>query len=138
MTVTNRKQRTHIETGDPHWIEWVTGTVSTLLVILLIGWMAREAMTVDKEPPQLSISVDRIEAVSGLYRVDIRLQNSAGTSAAAVRIAGKLTRPDQSVEEAEVTFDYAPAQSSTKGALYFNSDPRSGTLAIAPSGFTEP
>lgn len=73
-----------------------------------------------------------------MFRVDISLDNTGPNTAAAVRVVGEIISPTGEVEEAEVTFDYAPAESQTNGALYFRSDPRAGRLVVFPSGFTEP
>ncbi|WP_137134735.1 hypothetical protein [Rhizobium sp. FKY42] len=138
MTISNRQQKTHTETGNPHWIEWLTGIVSTVLVLALLSWIGREALVADSKPPNLTVKILRIEQAGALYRVDIELENSGPSTAAAVRVVGKVTPQSVLSETAEVTFDFAPAESRTKGALYFRTDPRSNPIELTPSGFTEP
>ena len=138
MTTSNRQQKTHTETGKPHWIEWLTGIVSTVLVLALMSWIGRDAVLADSRPPDLSVRMLQIEQAGALYRVDIELQNSGPSTAASVRVVGKVTPQNVPSETAEVTFDFAPAESRTKGALYFRTDPRSNPLELMPSGFTEP
>ncbi len=38
MTISKNGKQT--ESADPHWIEWVTGTICTLLVAAMLGWIA--------------------------------------------------------------------------------------------------
>ena len=44
-----------IESGEGHWIEWLTGSVSTIGVIALIGWVGFEAATQSDGAPELSV-----------------------------------------------------------------------------------
>ena len=138
MTITNRLHKTHTEKHNPHWVEWVTGVVSTLLVLILLGWIGREALVADSRPPELSIVIEQVQQIQGLYRVDILLRNAGEKTAAAVHVVGNTMLSDGSSELAGVTFDYAPAQSQTKGALFFRKDPRRGNVTIIPVGYTEP
>lgn len=137
MTVTNRQKNTHTESRDATWIEWFTGAVSTLMVLLLIGWITLQALSQEHGPPRLSVSINHVEKEGDFYRADFSLINSGSMTAAAVRVVGSLTGLP-SEEQAETTFDYAPADSRTDGSLYFKQDPRGGILTINPSGFTEP
>ena len=138
MTMTNRKAKRHIEVGKPHWIEWATGFVSVLLVLALAGWLGREALMDTADTPELAVRIAEITRKGDHYVVQIELENSAPATAAAVRVAGTLTSPEGGEEVSETTFDYAPAESITKGGLLFRADPRAGRLDIRPTGYTEP
>lgn len=138
MTVTDRKTSRHMETPEPRLIEWMTGLVSVLLVVALLGLIGSEALNASDELPDLTVTVQRVEQRGEYFLVQIDLSNRARTTAAAVRVEGRLTLPDGTTEEAEATFDYAPAQSSTTGGLIFRTDPAKGALAVQPSGYTEP
>ncbi|MGE7368745.1 TIGR02588 family protein [Neorhizobium sp. NPDC001467] len=126
------------ETNDPHWIEWTTGTVSCILVGSMIGWIAWQAITATEEPPLLSATVTRIEKERDLFRVEFELGNASPTTAAAVTVMGEIGEAAQTVESAEVTFDYVPAQSKARGAMLFRTDPAGRDLRIKPAGYTEP
>lgn len=123
---------------SPHWIEWLTGLVATLIVLAMTGWIFWEAWTTDKRPPELSAQVLNIEPVAAGWRVMIEVRNASDETAAAVEVRGALFDGATPVEEAEVTFDYIAAGSSTKGGLLFVNDPSRYRLRVRPAGFTEP
>lgn len=140
MTTTNRNRdpKRHIEAEKPHWIEWATGFVSVLLVLALAGWIGREALMKTADTPELSVRVGETIRKGEHYVVRIELQNRAPATAAAVRVAGTLTSAEGFEEISETTFDYAPAESVTKGGLLFRADPSAGRLDIRPTGYSEP
>lgn len=136
--MTDRHSRQQIETGQPHWIEWATGLVSVFLVLLLVCFIGREALMKSADVPDLSVHISDISRKGDHYVVQIELKNAAPATAAAVRVAGTLRAPDGSEEVSEATFDYAPAESVTKGGLLFRADPGAGRLDVRPTGYTEP
>lgn len=126
------------ETNEPHWIEWVTGVLSSLLVGAMIGWIAWQALTAVEQPPQLSVTVTQVEKAGDFFRVEFDIANVANTSAASVTVMGEISGGDMPAETAEVTFDYVPAQSKSRGALLFRSNPAGRELKVQPAGYTEP
>lgn len=136
--MTSTKSGTHTEGKDPHWIEWLTGIVSALLVITLIGWIALEAATRSATPPQLSTRILGTEKLASGYRVDFEILNDANTTAAAVVVRGEVRENGSAIEDAEITFDYVPANSQASGALMFETDPTGRDLSLRPTGFTDP
>ncbi|WP_027488059.1 TIGR02588 family protein [Allorhizobium undicola] len=136
MTIT--KQGGNIENAAPHWLEWVVGAVSTLVVAALIGWIGYEAVTATSAPPDLTIhklGTDRLEAG---WRVNFEIRNHAPSSAAGVEVRGEVLDGSEPLEGAEVTFDYVPAHSRARGALIFTHDPKDKTLRLSAVGMTEP
>src|SRR3954467_4331231 len=121
--MTNTIENRPSEAEDPSWIEWATGLVSALLVIVVIGWIAWEALTDEDKPPEFAISVTGRQAVQGGYRVTFDISNAASRTASAVVVRGEILEGGKAVEEAEVTFDYVPAQAKVKGAIFFSHDP---------------
>jgi uncharacterized protein (TIGR02588 family) len=138
MTVTNRRSRTNTEQREASWVEWTTGVVSLLLVLALLGWIGREALVKDSSAPDLRIDVTGISQSGALHRVEFELINDASYTAAAVKVVGELRGQNGDVEISDVTFDYAPAESRTRGGILFRGDPQAGTLTIRPAGYTEP
>ena len=43
--MTRSENKVHRERHDPHWVEWMTGVTSGVLVIALMLWVAYEAVT---------------------------------------------------------------------------------------------
>ncbi|WP_117193348.1 TIGR02588 family protein [Rhizobium terrae] len=136
--MTNIISRPHTETEEPHWIEWVTGVVSSVLVIAIVAWVAYEAITEEKTPPDLGISMTKRSPVEGGYRIEFDIANKATTTAAAVTVRGEILEGGAVVEDADVTFDYVPAQSKSSGAILFSQDPGNRQVRIRAVGYTDP
>lgn len=127
-----------IERGEAHWIEWLTGSVSAICVIVLIGWIAFDAMTQDDGPPALSIDIVGSEGRAGGYLVTFDVDNAADRTAADVTVRGEIVFGDAVVETVETTIDYVPMRSKARGGLIFRTDPAGKSLRIAATGFSEP
>lgn len=127
-----------IEDQQAHWIEWVTGGVSTLLVLAMIGFIFWDAVTDRHLPPDLGVTITSRAAVAGGYRVTFDVTNRSSTTAAGVVVKGELVGGDHPLETTEVTFDYVPAQSRSSGAVLFSRDPAGDTVRIRASGYTDP
>lgn len=136
--MTRSEKGRHKERHDPHWIEWLTGLVSALLVAALLGWVGWEAVTREATPPALSIAVLVTERTAGGYRVAFDIDNTATATAAAVTVVGRLSENGRVIEENEVTFDYVAAESKSTGAILFENDPAGRRLDIRPTGYTDP
>ena len=136
MTKTVRNR--HTEADEPHWVEWATGAISTLLVLLMIAWIAKEAWMEDGAPPEFSIEVTGRGVVAGGYRVEFDIANRATTTAAAVVVRGEIVDGGEVAEDAEVTFDYVPAESKSSGALLFSQDPGARDVRIRTIGYIDP
>lgn len=128
----------HRERHDPHWIEWLTGLVSAVLIAGMLCWIGWEAVTRKATPPDLSITVLATEPTSAGHRVAFDIYNSATTTAASVTVIGRLTEGDRIIEENQVTFDYVAAESKSTGAILFRNDPSGRGLDIRAAGYTDP
>lgn len=136
--MTRTTEGRHRERHDPHWIEWLTGCISALLVTAMIGWIAYEAVTRQETPPELVVTAGRSEVVAGGYRVPFEISNRAPTTAANVMIIGRLAENGRTIEESQVLLDYVAAESRSAGALLFAENPAGRTLDIRPVGYTDP
>lgn len=136
--MTRSSLRKHTEEIRPHWIEWFTGVLSSCLVLAIMGWILFEATTSSDRPPELSAKVVATEAVSPGWRVMIQVENRGDQAAADVDVKATLRSEDMQLEEAEVTFDYVAAGSTSRGAMIFVNNPANGLLKIVPTSFTEP
>ena len=136
--MTTISTRPHRETGEPHWIEWATGTVSALLVVAMIGWIGLEALMEEDLPPEFSVAITGRAAVEGGHRVEFEILNKANQTAAAVVVRGEVLDGGKAVEEADITFDYVPAESTASGAIMFLQDPGEREIRIRALGYTDP
>jgi uncharacterized protein (TIGR02588 family) len=136
--MTKSQNSSHTESEDPHWIEWATGIVSGVLVLVMIGWIGREAWRQTDVPPDLSTRILKTEPTSAGFRVEFEIVNQAMATAAAVTVHGQISRDNQPIEDSDVTFDYVPAESKSRGAMLFRTDPAGKQLTIVPTGYTDP
>lgn len=128
----------HRETGKPHWVEWLTGLVSAILIVAMLGWVGWEAVSEDDMAPEFGIEITARSAVEGGYRVEFDIINTATRTAAAVMVRGEMRDGDNVIEQADISFDYVPAQSKASGALFFTHDPDQAQLTIRAIGYTDP
>lgn len=120
------------------WVEWSAGLISAVIVSLMIGWVTWEAFTESTAPPAFSVVIGDRAAVDGGYRVSFDITNEAAQTAAAVVVRGEVLDGERSLEEAEVTFDYVPGESTASGSIFFSSDPGSRPIRIRAIGYTDP
>jgi uncharacterized protein (TIGR02588 family) len=136
--MTRSERGRHRERHDPHWIEWLTGLVSALLVAGMLGWIGWEAFTREATPPDLSVTVLTTEKTGAGQRVTFDIANSGTTTAAAVTVIGRLMEGEKIVEENHVVFDYVAAESKSTGAILFAGDPAGRRMNIRAAGYTGP
>lgn len=136
--MTKSEKGRHRERQDPHWIEWLTGIVSALLVAAMLGWLTWETFTRKATPPDLVVTVLTTEKTTIGHRAAFDIYNTATTTAAAVTVVGRLTDGDRVIEENDVTFEYVAAESKSTGAILFQNDPAGHTVDIRPAGYTAP
>lgn len=136
MTMSSKSRS--IEAAAPYWLEWVTGLLSILLVLGMIGWIATEAILHPKTAPEFRSEILAIRAVKDGFRVEFEIFNDGTATAAAVEVRGELMEEDGSTETAEATFDYVPARSSAKGGFVFAQNPEERSIRIRAVGYTEP
>ena len=136
MTIS--KGRKHVESPEPHWVEWLTGAVCTLLVIAMLGWIGYDIYRYKPDKARFEIAVTDVEAQAGQYRVSFDIRNLSMTTAAQVHIRGDIQQNAATLESADVTFDYVASESRDTGTLFFRNNPQNGTLIINVAGYTEP
>lgn len=136
--MTEISRRPHSERPDPHWVEWVTGIASAVLVIAMIAWVGYEAWTAEDKPPEFSITVTGIGPVPGGHRVEFEIANLAGRTAATVSVRGEVMDGQRIIEDAEVVIDYVPAKSKSSGALMFLEDPGRREIRMRAVGYSDP
>jgi uncharacterized protein (TIGR02588 family) len=136
MTITSKSR--HTEASKPDWLEWVTGILSAILVLGIVGWIAGQAILDRDTPPEFRSTIHSTQAVAGGFRIEFELFNDGSTTAAAVEVRGEMLSDDAALETAQVTFDYVPGKSSARGALLFAEDPAGREIRIRAVGYTDP
>ncbi|RDJ03321.1 hypothetical protein B5K06_30470 [Rhizobium grahamii] len=118
-------------------VEWIVGVGSTLLVLIMIGFVGLEVFA-DSSSPQLSITLLNDEPGIAPNEVRFEVRNSADTTAAAVVIRGHLGNEADPTQISEVTFDYVPAHSKARGALIFATAVAGKKVAVRAAGYSDP
>ena len=113
-------------------LEWISGAIGVVVIVLLLGYLVREA-TLDPSPPLLTVHVDSVAKRGALHALHFRVMNRGRATAADVGVTGTLGD-----EEREATLDYVPGDSEAGGALFFEGDPRPGSVVLRISGYREP
>lgn len=119
-------------------LEWVAAGVGLLLLLGAVGYQVVEGLTNDGTPPAIAIQQAQVHKVQGGYLVEIEVRNSGGQTAAGLEVEGELEVPRSKPETSTTTFDYVPRGSSSRGGLFFQSNPDKGTLTLRAKGYQEP
>ena len=100
--------------------------------------LLREAFTAATPVAEITIKVDEIVPSNHGYLVSLVIENAGAATATSLVVEGVLRRAEKEVETSLITVDYVPAGSRRDVALFFDSDPRDGDLAVRPKGYIEP
>lgn len=119
-------------------VEWAAAAFSSVIVLAMIGFLLFQAVTTSDAHPDPVASVARITPVSAGFRLTFRAQNNGQATAAAVTFRATLRRDGQVVDQAEVTFDYLPAQANQQGVFIFDQNPRLFDVAVRAVSYTLP
>ena len=119
-------------------VEWVAAGVSSVLVLAMLGYTLREALTEPSGPPALSVHADSVVPTAGRYLVMFTVRNEGGETAAAVTVHGALLRGDSVLEESDASVDYVPIGGFRIGGVAFTADPGRDSLELRVGGFQTP
>jgi uncharacterized protein (TIGR02588 family) len=136
MTRTSKSRSQEIH--DPHWVEWLTGIASALLVLVILAWVGHEAIKQTGTPPDLIAEITSDSATEAGRRTEFRMMNRSDRTAAAVTVRGEVVEGANVLEGHEVILDYVPAHSAARGAFIFSSDTSGRQIRIRPTAYAEP
>jgi uncharacterized protein (TIGR02588 family) len=120
---------------DTSAAEYVVGALGGLLVLLLIAFLAYQAVAVRESGPDLTVEVTAVEEVGAGYQVHLTVTNDGGTTAETVHLGGSLTRDGEQVGGASASVAYVPPESRRDAVLVFSTDPRDGELTVGVEGY---
>ena len=136
--MTRSSRNRHVETAEPHWVEWLTGGICATIVVAMLGWICWDIIRYTDEDASFEVKVASITPVSGQYRVTFDIRNTSLTTAAQVHVRGDLAGDGNTAESSDVTFDYVASESRDTGTLFFSRDPATSTLELQVVGYTNP
>jgi uncharacterized protein (TIGR02588 family) len=137
MPDTDTSERSSAVTGTSR-LEWAAAALGGVLLISLIGYLAYTGLTAAAGPPRIEVRTGKLDQGPGGYIVQFAARNNGESTAAAVKVRGRLLTGDQVVEESEAVLDFVPERSEREGGLFFERDPRRHTLSIRAEGYAKP
>jgi uncharacterized protein (TIGR02588 family) len=119
-------------------LEWIVATVGFVLVASVISFLLYEAISGNRLPPDVKLSIDSVVQTRNGYLARITAINEGGITAEGVDIEGELKRGTETIERSQTTIDYLPPRSEKKAGLFFTRDPRQLDLQVRSLGYEEP
>ena len=120
----------------PLW-EKLAGVLGFCLLAGSIAFLIWKATTEKHVPPQIDFAVQAIDETTPGYHVQVEVYNRGSESVAGLFIRGQLQTAD-GAEEVNAEIDYVPSNSRRDIGLFFNSDPRAGSLELKALGYQKP
>ncbi len=125
-------------TGTTTPLEWAAALLGLAVVLAALGVLAYQAATNGDGPPVIATEVTAVERSGGSYRVEVRVVNRGGHTAAQLKIEGSIEGAGGEPETSDTVIDYLPARSTRPVSLLFSRDPRRAHLAVRAVSFTDP
>ena len=119
--------------------EWITLTICTFVLALLVGLVLYDWQLSKNLPPAFQIEVtETARLTEGRYYVPFTLRNTGGRIARTVQVIAALSLPDGEEESGEQQFDFLSGKERKKGSFVFDHNPQDGTLVIRVASFGLP
>lgn len=118
--------------------EWVTFSISTAIVGVVVALLAVQALSTDEPAaPVAEVDPSAASAVGQVFHVPVDVVNDGDRAAVNVQVLAELTVPD-GVESSDQTVDFLGAGETERLVFVFTTDPADGELSVMVGGFTEP
>ncbi|MCW8193802.1 hypothetical protein F6455_03250 [Proteobacteria bacterium 005FR1] len=108
------------------------------VVVAMSGYLLYNAIWVEDTPPDIQVTIERIEQNGQDFLVIFEARNHGGQAAANVMVQAELRTGIVNTEAAETILNYIPADSSRKGGFFFRQDPHRGRLVLSVSAYQKP
>lgn len=119
-------------------LEWVVASISSVIVVALLGFIGFEAVTKTGDTPDISFSIGDGTAMGSSYLVEVEVRNDGHVTVAGVDIEGVADLGGGESETGSVTLDYLPAESSTEVGLVFSQEVDPERVRLRVLGYRYP
>lgn len=119
-------------------IEWVFGSASAVLVAALILFLGHQALFADARPPDLLVTVERIDRLRDGSAVTIAVANRGDETAAAVTVSASASAAAGGVSRKRIEFDYVAAHALRRGVFLFPQAVAAPDLLVEVDSYVEP
>jgi uncharacterized protein (TIGR02588 family) len=119
--------------------EWVTFSVATLILTVIVGLVCYTWVNDKHQPPILSVTnKQKIREVNGQFYVPFEIINTGGETAESVQIMAELKINNSVIETGEQQIDFLSTSEKEEGAFIFKTDPRKGQLTVRVASYKSP
>ncbi len=119
--------------------EWITLTVSSLVLLLVVGLVLYDWQISKNLPPAFQVEVsETTQLIEGQYYVPFTLKNTGGRIARTVQVIAELNLSDGDEETGEQQFDFLSGNERKQGGFVFEHDPQTGNLVVRVASFGLP
>jgi len=119
--------------------EWITLTISTVVLTVIVGLVLYDWQLSKNLPPAFQVEVsETARLTAGRYYQPFTLRNTGGQIARTVQVTAALKLPEGIEESGEQQFDFLSGNERKKGGFVFDHNPQDGTLVIRVASFGLP
>ncbi len=119
--------------------EWITLTISSLVLLLVVGLVLYDWQISKNLPPAFQVEVsETTQIIEGQYYVPFTLKNTGGRIARTVQVIAELNLTDSDDETGEQQFDFLSGNERKQGGFVFEHDPQTGNLVVRVASFGLP
>ncbi|MGD1865530.1 MAG: TIGR02588 family protein [Phormidesmis sp.] len=119
--------------------EWITLTLSTLVLLTLVALVLYDWQLSRNIPPAFQVEItEATRLTEGRYYVPFTLKNTGGRIARTVQVIAELHLPDGNDETGEQQFDFLSGSERKKGGFVFEHNPQTGDLVVRVASFGLP
>lgn len=127
-----------MKTPEKNWLEWCCFGLSLLLVVAVLGYLARDAFKAGDEPPKIEFQLGETEPRGEEFRVPVAVHNHGDVTAESVHVEIVL-KSKGSEERAAFVIDHLPKHGRRDSYVTFHTDPRTAeSLRARALGYQTP
>lgn len=120
-------------------LEWCVFAMSLALVGSVLCYLTCHALFNKSTPPVLEVELGAAQRQAGYYEMPVTVHNRGDQTAEAVQIEVRLTKSDESHEQAGFEIQFVPPRSSRQGVVSFETDPQTAKQLMGRAvGYQQP
>ncbi|MEH2451357.1 TIGR02588 family protein [Nostoc sp.] len=119
--------------------EWVTFSVASLILAIIVSLVGYTWLNEKNQPPILSVTKkETIWEIGGQFYVPFEVVNTGGDTAESVQIMAELLINGKVTETGEQQIDFLSNGEREEGAFVFSQNPRQGQLNLRVGSYKLP
>lgn len=122
-----------------NWLEWLVFGVSAVLLMLLVGFLVYDAVTIGSAPPAIEVTLGDASPQGEQFVIPVSVYNAGDRTAEGVLIEVSLQVGAAAVESAQFEAAFVPRKSTSAGWVVFTMDPSAvDAVEARVLGYQEP